>query len=400
MGTEFTQVAVAWQLYELTESPLQVGLIGLARVIPLLSLGLFGGLLADAVDRRRLMMATQIAQCSLSSTLVVASLTGAVTPLLLYLVSGALALCTALDSPARQSIVPNLIPREHLASGLALINTQTKLGSVAGPSLAGIALAFAGPALCYAVDATSWLTMLVALVLVKPSTGFRAAGRRLSLKALSEGVGFVAANPVILSAFVLDCGARLLGNNRALLPAYAKDILNVGAPGLGLMFAATSAGAIVAAAAMSIVPPIRRMGIWALTGVAVYGTCTAIFAVSHNFGLALLMLAGVGAGNSVSVVLRDTVTQLSSPNDLRGRVASVGNLFSSSGPQLGQLQSGAVAELVSVPAAALIGGVATVLFTGVMAILPALRTFESSMVVGSTPQLPRGERPQLAELLR
>lgn len=371
---------MAWQIYELTDSPLQVGLIGLARALPLMSFALFGGMLADVVDRRRLMIAVQFAQFSVSALLVVVTVSSAVTPLHLYLASAALALCTALDNPTRNSIVPNLVPSHDLFSAMALTNLQNKLGRVLGPSFAGITLALSGPALCYAADAVSWLVMLTALLLMRSNLQSETRRPSMSLRSIGEGLGFVWTHPIILFIVLLDFGSNLFATNRALLPVYARDILMVGAPGLGLMFAASAAGAVVATAVMSVLPPIRRMGLWVLVGAATYAVCTAVFAVSQHFWLTLAMLAGVGAGNALSVVLRGTISQLVAPDELRGRVASVSGLFTGSGPQLGQLQTGMLAELAGAPAAALIGSLVTLSLIGALSTLPTIRDFQNPTV--------------------
>ncbi len=376
MGSEFTLLAMAWQMYELTNSPLQVGLIGLARVVPLMSMVLIGGVLADVFDRRRLLMATQVAQFTISAALVVVTVTGSATPLILFCGAAALSLCSALDNPTRVSVVPNLVPQEHLASGMALMQLQTKLGSVIGPSLAGVALAIGGPALCYAADAVSWLALLVALLLVRTSTQTRAVRGVLSLRSIGPGLRYVRAQPVILSIFVLDFGAQLLGTNRALLPVYARDILDVGSTGLGLLIAASSFGAVVTGMLVGLRPPTHRLGVWVLLGVAMYGVCSAVFALSREFWLSLAMMAGVGAGNAMSVVLRGTVSQLDTPDALRGRVASVGSLFTGAGPRLGQTQSGMVAEIIGAPPAAFAGAIATLALTALIGAVTPLRGYE------------------------
>jgi MFS family permease len=373
LGTQFTQVAMLWQIYLLTGSPLQTGLLGLARAIPQMSLMLFGGLLADAVDRRKLLMVTQAAQFCVSASLTVLTIAGAVTPVVLYVASAALALFSALETPTRNSVVPNLVPREHLTSALALNASQRQIGSVAGPSIAGILLAVFGPAPCYLVDTLSWVAMLGSLLRIKGATQLRTGRGRMSVDAVAEGLRFVRANPILLWMMALDFGANLFGSNRALLPIYAQEILRVGASGLGLMFTATAIGSIAAGGLMSVLPPIRRAGVWVLIGIGVYGACTAVFAVSPYFWLSLVMLAGTGIGNAVSTILRNVIYQMATPDELRGRVASVNGLFTQGGPQLGQVESGVVADLAGTEFSALSGGVATVLMVVLAYAVPMIR---------------------------
>jgi len=271
VGTQFTTVAMAWQIYELTNSPLELGLLGLARGAPMLVLLLFGGVLADAVNRRHLMMATQIGQMCVSASLAVMTLVGWVSPLILYAASLFLALFSSLEQPARTAIIPNLVPRGDLTSALALSGTQRHVATVLGPSLAGLLLAHSGPTLCYAVDAVSWLAMLAALAIMRPLAQVARGRGAVSMQALREGLEFVWAHPVILSMMALDFSQNFFGSGRALLPIYARDILGVGPQGLGLLYSATSAGALVMGTMMSVRTHVRRAGAWVLMSVAMFG---------------------------------------------------------------------------------------------------------------------------------
>jgi MFS family permease len=376
VGSQFTAVAMAWQIYELTNSPLELGLLGLARGAPMLVLLLFGGLLADAVNRRHLMMATQVAQMCVSATLAVMTLAGRVTPAVLYVASLFLALFSALEQPARTAIIPNLVPRSDLANALALSGTQRHVATIVGPSLAGLLLARSGPTLCYAVDAISWLAMLAALAMMRPlaqSAGGRGA---LSMQALREGVEFVWTHPVILSMMALDFGQNFFGSGRALLPIYARDILNVGPQGLGLLYSATSVGALAMGTAMSMRGPARRAGTWVLVSVSAYGIFTAVFGLSHFFWLSFLMLAAAGAANTVSFVLRNTINQLLTPDEIRGRVTSVNSMFTNTGPQLGQFEAGAVASVIGAVGATAVGGLFVTSIAAGLAAVRSVRRFE------------------------
>ena len=376
VGSQFTAVAMAWQIYELTNSPLEIGLLGLARGVPMLVLLLFGGLLADAVNRRHLMMATQIAQMFVSASLALMTLAGWVTPAVLYAASLFLALFSALEQPARTAIIPNLVPRSDLANALALSGTQRHVASIVGPSLAGFLIARSGATLCYAVDAASWLAMLGALAMMRPL--LQAAGGRsaLSMKALREGVEFVWTHPVILSMMALDFGQNFFGSGRALLPIYARDILNVGPQGLGLLYAANSAGALVMGTVMSIRRQTRRAGTWVLVSVSAYGVFTTVFGLSQGFWLSFLMLAAAGAANTVSFVLRNTINQLLTPDEIRGRVTSVNSMFTNTGPQLGQFEAGAVASVIGTVGATAIGGLLVTSIAAGLAVVRSVRKFE------------------------
>lgn len=376
MGSQFTTVAMAWQIYELTDSPFQIGLIGLARAVPQIILVLIGGLLADAMNRRRLMVCTQIGLCTVSTLLALLTFHGMAAPLTLYVATAFLAVFTSLEAPARQAIVPSLVPREQLPKALALHSSQRYASVIVGPSLAGLLLAVLGPAACYAIDALSWLAMLAALLVLRAPLPEGRGWEAVSFDSLREGFRFVSLHSVIFPLMILDFGATFFASAKALFPVYARDILSVGPAGLGMLYAATAAGSLVVAAGMSLCAEVRRAGIWILIGIALYGICTCLFAGSRMFWLSVLLLAGAGAGDMISSILRGTINQLSTPDELRGRMASINSLFTSSGPQLGQFESGVVAAWLGTEFSALSGGLATLIILAfVAAYFPGIRQF-------------------------
>ena len=376
MGSQFTTVAMAWQIYELTDSPFQIGLIGLARAVPQVVLLLVGGLLADAMNRRRLMVCTQIGLCAVSTLLALLSFHDVASPLTLYIAAALLAVFNSLEAPSRQAIVPSLVPREQLPKALALHSSQRYVSVIAGPSLAGLLLALLGPAACYAIDALSWLAMLASLALLRTRLQEGKGWEAVSFDSLWEGFRFVSRHSVIFPLMILDFGATFFGSTKALFPVYARDILSVGPEGLGVLYAATAAGSLLVAAGMSLLGEVRRAGIWIITGIALYGICTCLFAGSRVFWLSALLLAGAGAGDMISSILRGTINQLSTPDALRGRMASINSLFTSSGPQLGQFESGVVAAWLGSEFSALSGGVAAlIILAAVAAWFPGIRQF-------------------------
>jgi MFS family permease len=352
VGSQFTQVAMAWQIYELTNSPLQIGLIGLARAVPQMIILLFGGLLDDAMNRRKLMMITQASLFFVSGSLALITLSGHVTPLKLYGVTVLLALFSSLESPSRQAMVTNLVPAEDLSRALAIFSTQRQIATIAGPSIAGVVLAVAGPALCYAVDACSWLIMFGVLLLIRTPLPERGGWRTITFDSLRVGFRFVWGHAVIFPFLMMDLGANIFGTVRALFPIYARDILAVGPQGLGLLYAASAAGALLGAVGFSLWGPKRQAGRWILLGVAIYGVCLLCFAQSRWFWLSIALLIGSGIGDTISAILRSTINQLSTPDDLRGRMSSINSIFTNSGPQLGQFQLGALATAVGTEFAA------------------------------------------------
>jgi MFS family permease len=377
IGSQFTAVAMAWQIYELTNSAFQIGLLGLARAVPQAILLLVAGLLADAMNRRKLMMCTQIGLFCVSTMLALLTLSGKASAEMLYLATMALALFSSLEAPARQSMIPNLVPRENLPQALALQGTQRYIPIIAGPSLAGLVLAFSGPAACYVIDALSWLAMLISLSLLRTKLQEGAGWRSVSLRSLREGLRFVLGHGVIFPLMLLDFGATFFGNARALFPIYARDILFVGPKGLGLLYAARAVGSLSSAAALSFFGPVRRGGRWILIGIGVYGIATMLFASSRVFWFSLVMLALSGAGDTTSAILRSTINQLNTPDELRGRMSSINSIFTSSGPQLGQFESGVVAAWLGTEASAMTGGLATLGILGLVAVVfPKVRRFK------------------------
>jgi MFS family permease len=379
IGSQFTTVAMAWQIYELTDSALQIGLLGLLRAVPQMILLLFAGLLADAINRRKLMMFTQTGLFCVSTALTLLTFAGKASPHLLYAATIFLALFTALEQPSRQSMIPNLVPREHLAQSLALQGTQRYVPVIAGPSIAGVVLAFFGPAVCYAVDAFSWLAMLSALALLRTPISEGGGWKTISLSSLREGLGFVWGHGVIFPLMLLDFGATLFGNVRSLFPVYARDILFVGPQGLGLLYASRAVGSLCAAALVSVMGPVRCAGMWIILGVGLYGVATAVFAYPQVFWMSGLMLALCGAGDTISSILRSTINQMTTPDELRGRMSSINSIFTSSGPQLGQFESGLVAAWLGAQLSALTGGLASLAIVALVAIgFPQVQRFRIS----------------------
>ena len=366
VGSQFTTVAMAWQIYELTNSPLQIGMIGLVRAVPQMIVLLFGGLLADAINRRKLMMMTQGSLFLISGALALSTFAGQMTVPKLYGVAVFLALFSSLDAPSRHAIVTNLVPAEDLSRALAISSTQRQIATIAGPSIAGIVLAAAGPGACYAVDAISWLIMIAALALIRAELPAHGGWRTVSLESLSAGFRFVWHHSVIFPFLMMDLGANFFGSIRSLYPMYARDILAVGPRGLGILYAASAAGSVIGAFGFSIWGPVRRAGRWILVGVTVYGLCLLGFAHSRYLWLSVLLLAGMGIGDTISAILRSTINQLSTPDPLRGRMSSINSVFTNSGPQLGQFQAGALAAAIGAEFSVTTGALVILFIVGLL----------------------------------
>ena len=374
-GTQMQHVAVVWQLYVLTRSPLALGLIGFFRVAPIVALALGGGLVADAFDRRRLMLVTQTVLASVSVTLAVASHLGVVRPALLYALVAVGATAVAFDNPARQALVPLLVPAENLSGALSLAFTGWQVASIAGPAIAGVVLAWRGAVAIYAIDAATFLAVIGALLAMR----HRAPPREtpLGLGAVREGLRFVRRTPVIRTTMLLDFFATFFGGSMLLMPIFADQLLRVGPRGLGILYAAQPAGAALAGIFLASRSLPRRQGAAILWAVAAYGGSLAVFGASRSFPLSLAMLAVAGAADTLSTVIRQTLRQLLTPDALRGRMSSINMIYFMGGPQLGEVEAGVVARGFGPRVSVASGGLLCVAVAAVTALVsPSLRRFE------------------------
>ncbi len=392
-GSQFTTVVLYWQMWEITGSALWLAALGLSRAIAQIGLALVGGLLADSLDRRRFMVAMQLLQAVASLALFALALGGLISPWALMLGNLVFAVGSALETPARQAVVANLVPRTDFASAVALNNVGRNASPAVGSSLAGALFAAAGPSWCYLVDGLSWFAMIAVLLSLR-STLQSERRSNVTFAALADGIRFVRGQRVILSFMVLDFGATFFGTATSLLPIYASDILHVGPVGFGLLNAAPSVGQVITGVIMGSTNRIRRAGKWVLLGVGFYGACICGFALSSWFPLSLLLLAGTGVGNGVSAVLRSTSNNLLTPDDLRGRVAAVNSVFTGGGPQLGQFEGGLVAEAFGAMASALSGGVGVLVLVALIALVPEVRRFDLTAAIHALnePVAPPGRR--------
>lgn len=378
-GSQMQVVATGWLVLQLTNSAFQLGLLGLLRALPVMILALLGGAIADAFDRRRLLLATQSILLTIAAILAFTTATGTVSMPLIYALTVIAGATNAFDNPARQSLIPNLVPREELTAALTLNITTFQLGQIVGPLIGGLIVARFGAQGAYAIDALSFVAVLIALGLMRarfaPAMGERPAMGK-GFGAIIEGFVFVRRNGIILSVMLLDFLVNLFGAVQALLPIFARDVLRVGAEGLGPLYAATSAGAMLAALLLSTRRQIRAQGLVLLISIGLFGLCLVGFGLSHTFWLSLLLLAGSGAADTVSMVLRGSILQLATPDELRGRTTAVHMAFAMGGPQLGQLRAGIVAGLIGPLGAAATGGVACIaVVLAIAALVPKIRRY-------------------------
>jgi MFS family permease len=388
-GSQMRIVAVDYHVYDLArregliDPALALGLIGLARVLALILVAPISGLIADRADRRMVLVYTSIVALITSAVLALATQIGNPSIWLIYAMVLFAAVAGAFEMPARQAIIPNLVPAEYVPNALSINIIAWQLATVVGPSLAGLLIAYGGVAPAYWIDAASFLAVVAtALMMSKrppasraPQASGRPTGRAIFSEA-AEGLRFVFKNRMIASTMVLDFFATFFGASRALMPLFADQVLKVGPIELGWMYSAPAFGAVIAASVLSLIT-FRRQGPILLVAVGLFGVCVALFAVSPWLPLTLLALAGTGAADTISMVIRGTIRQLMTPDELRGRMVAVNMVFFAGGPQLGEFQVGVLASLIGGPAAVLIGGVLCVIFVvATAARVPELRQYD------------------------
>jgi len=367
-GTNMQAAAVLWHVALLAppgEKGWALGMVGLVRFVPIVLFSIFSGVVADAHDRRRLMLITQCAMATIALVLSVLAFRGLTATWPLYVLTGLGAAAASFDGPARQSLIPQLVPRDVLPNAISLNTIMFQSASVLGPTLAGIVIASAGLAWVYAFNALSFLAVIGALLAMRdvpePPPHERSD---VSLASALEGLRFTFSQPLIRSTMLLDFFATFFSSATALLPIFAQDVLKVGAKGYGWLYAAPSLGALVAGLAMvRVSESIQRRGRVLLVAIAVYGAATVLFGLSRSFALTFLCLAVVGAADTVSTVLRNVIRQLATPDAMRGRMTGVNMVFFMGGPQLGELEAGLVAQATSAPWSVVTGGIGCLVAT-------------------------------------
>ena len=378
-GTAMTMMraAILWHVFALSGSAFHLGLIGLVQFVPALFLNLVGGAVADSYDRRRIIMTAQVVPLACGTVLALATSRGAATLLLLYGMIFCIAVAAAFDNPARASLLPTLVSRDAFPRAVTYASTVQALAFVTGPAAGGVIIGSAGIAVAYGVYAVLIVGSISSLALLRAHA--RDHGRRtVSLQAVREGLAFVRRQQVVLGCMTLDMFAVIFGGATALLPIYANTILHVGAHGYGVLSASLEAGALVSSLALMMLPPVRRAGRALLIAVGVYGTATVLFGLSRWFPVSVAAYMLVGIADQVSVVMRSTAIQLSTPDELRGRVSSVNFIFIGASNQLGAAESGFVAALTSAPFSVVSGGIASLVVLAVVAVtLPELRRYRT-----------------------
>jgi len=362
IGTQMQLVTVNWHVYALTNSAAALGLVGLVRVLPIIVCSLVGGVVADAFDRKRLILATQTVMLLSAAALALFTASGLASVWPIYLLTAVSSAATAFDNPARQALIPSLVPEQDFPNAVSVGFVAFQVAMVAGPMLGGLTLARFGAGSVYAFNAASFVAVIAAILLIRASgKGNADESSRVSLEALKEGLKFVWRTPIIVQTTALDFVATFFASATALLPIFAH-ILNVGEHGYGVLTSAAAFGSVLTGLLLARRPAAwGRPGFVMLLAVGVYGAATILFGLSRNYYLSLLMLAITGAADTVSTVIRQTIRQLITPDRLRGRMTSVNMIFFMGGPQLGELEAGLLAAAAGAQASVIIGGVGCVL---------------------------------------
>lgn len=355
-------VAIGWQIYDLTDSALDLGLVGLAHFCAQILFSIPAGHVADRYDRRRVALLCQLIQGAVAITMALANYGGWISSALIYACAFGIGTGMTFQSPALRAMLPGLVGDAVLPQAIAWDATMRKAAVIVGPALGGGLYVF-GPTLVYAASALCFVVAGAVFIGIRSRPAVR---RRepVTLRTVLGGFAYIRRQRVILGAISLDLFATLLGGVTALLPIYAKDILATGPEGLGLLRAAPAIGAVAASAYLVRWPLTRGVGRTMFVCVAIFGIATIVFGVSRMLALSLAALIVLGAADMVSVVIRTSLIQIETPDDMRGRVSAVNSLFTGTSNQLGQFQAGVMATLLGTVPAVVFGGAATLLVTG------------------------------------
>lgn len=363
-GSQMQLVAINWHIYQLMKpsgekaAAFALGLVGLVRVLPIVFCSLVGGVVADAVNRKRLMMATQTLMLASAGALAAITAAGSERVWPIYALTALSSAAVAFDNPARQALLPSLVPLKDFSNAVSLGLVSFQVAMVTGPMLGGVVLGSRGAATVYAINAATFLAVIVAVLLIHASgKSAEQVGAKVNFAALTEGLKFVRRTPIMVQTMTLDFVATFFASATALLPIFASRILSVSEAGYGVLAAASASGAVIAGLLMARRPVWRKPGAGIIVSIAVYGAATVVFGLSRLYWLSFLMLALSGAADTVSTVIRQTIRQLITPDRLRGRMTSVNMIFFMGGPQLGELEAGLVAGWAGAPFSVVIGGI-------------------------------------------
>jgi MFS family permease len=368
--------ALYWHLRTLSDQPMVISGIGLVRFLPVILLSLVAGVVADRFDRRKIAILTQIALGVVALMLGLTTSLGATTIWVLFGLMAVQSVAVAFDTPARQALIPSLVPRENLANAYSLNSIASKVGGILGPAISGLVIAYLGLQWAYWINAISYLAVIAALIAmgeIRTVIEKKTFEPRGTIRDIREGIEFIKNSPIIFSVMILDFFGTFFSSANTLLPFVAMDILHVGPIQYGWLSASQSIGTMFVGLYLSQKTNLRRQGLLISISVAGFGLATVLFGVSTSFWLTMLALILIGAFDGLSSIIRNTARQLLTPDAMRGRMMSITQIFFKGGPQLGEVESGLVAQILGVPFAIISGGVGCVL--------------TACIVVKKTPQL-------------
>jgi MFS family permease len=369
-------VAVGWQLYDLTNNPLDLGLVGLFQFLPIVCLTLVVGQVADRYDRRVVIGICRLTQGCSVLVLLTGTVGGWLSPTVIFSISAVVGAARAFEEPTMSAVMPGLVPRHELSRAMVSYSTASQFARISGPALGGV-LYLLGPIVAYAACAVFFVVgaLLMSPIKIERRIVLRAP---IGMETVFAGLAFTWRTPVILGAISLDLFVVLLGGATALLPIYARDILHTGPEGLGLLRSAPALGALTMSGVLMFSPIRDRTGALLFGAVTTYGLATIVFGASTSMAVSLAALVVLGASNVISAVIRQSLVQLRTPDEMRGRVSAVNSMFTGTSNQLGDFESGAVAALVGAVPAVMIGGIGTVLVAGLwMCLFPEIRRMRS-----------------------
>jgi MFS family permease len=359
------QAILAWHVYELTGSALSLGILGLARFLPALGISMVGGAVADTYNRRNIILIAQTVPLTCGIVLAVSTLNGWVSPELMYGLVLWVGFASSFENPARLSLLPAIVKRETFAGAVTISSTLQQFGMVSGGLIGGVLVAW-DPGVSYIAYSSAVGLAFLAMSLLRYTQPAEGTKRGVSVSAIKEGLQYVWSHKVIVGAMSLDMFAVVFGGAKGLLPIYASDILKVGGLGYGVLIASLDIGAFLMSLLLVLRPPIYRTGRALIYSVAVFGILTIIFGFSRSIYLSIVVYMLIGAADQISVVMRNVIIQLTTPDQLRGRVSAVSQVFIQASNQLGAMESGFVAAATSATFAVVSGGVAAIAVTGVI----------------------------------
>lgn len=386
LGTQATLVALPYQVFVQTRSPLETGLLGAVELGPIVAMSLYGGALADRVDRRRLLLLDQVALVAIAGALAAGALSGRPPLALLYVLAALLAGFSAIQNVARGAIVPNVVDPAMLRPALALTFGLYQLTMVVGPSLGGGLIALFGLGTAYLVDAVSCLGMVLAVVAMSAQRPHAPEGGHEPIaRAIREGLRFVRSERALLGSFGIDLAAMTFGMPRTLFPVLSLTVYHTGAAGTGALFASVSAGATAAALTTGWLSGVRRLGRVVIWAVLAWGAAIALAGLVSSLWAAMALLALAGGADSISAVCRSTINQTVTPDAMRGRMSAAFSLVVTSGPRLGDIESGAVASAVTPRFSVVSGGVGCVVSALlIVRAFPALARYDAERALAVT----------------